>query len=560
MNPFLFRRIRGPIFILCFAFTAILSQWGVLDYWQSWPIYIIVGGILRIVEALLTVGLGFAGWNQQVLPGVPVQQLRRPSFAFGIAEMLIGIVALLVTTGVVDRTVFWHGYATLWPVLLIALGLLLLVERLFEQRLGRNVVVPGVFPRRRRHGGLVFLVLLLIVLGLVSRHGPMSARYLSEDGWRWGQDWNVNWGGETHTNDVSLEQPLGANAVLTVDNARGDVQIAPSTDSLIHVQAHEVAHLRSAETMQAFADVKPVLAINGESATLTVPSRNGVEVNLVLSVPAAVLATVRTHHGDVTLSGLTRAAQINAEHGDVLLNDMNGTVQLTMDHGDVHARQLGADFTITGRADDVTISGVKGKVRLDGDFIGDTSIENVDGPVEFASNRTQFTAQKMSGDLSLDSDNLSMQGVSGGLKLKTRSKDIDLTGLSGNAEITDSNSDVHITAAQPLGTVTVNNDTGDISLSIPDGAAFSLRGQTGSDDSIDSQIALLQATSGGTKTIQGQVGAGGPHIELVTRHGDLTLTKTSADADKPERPDKPEKSAHLRHLQTDIDPPSPVVQ
>jgi DUF4097 and DUF4098 domain-containing protein YvlB len=199
-------------------------------------------------------------------------------------------------------------------------------------------------------------------------------------------------------------------------------------------------------------------------------------------------------------------------------------------------------------------------VRLDGDFIADTSIENVDGPVEFASNRTQFTAQKMSGDLSLDSDNLSMQGVSGGLKLKTRSKDIDLTGLSGNAEITDSNSDVHITAAQPLGTVTVNNDTGDISLSIPDGAAFSLRGQTGSDDSIDSQIALLQATSGGTKTIQGQVGAGGPHIELVTRHGDLTLTKTSADADKPERPDKPEKSAHLRHLQTDIDPPSPVVQ
>lgn len=557
MNPFLFRRIRGPIFILCFAFTALLSQFGILDYWQSWPIYLLVGGLLRILEATLSAGLGVAGWNQQGMPGLPVPQLRRPSFAGGVAEVLIGIVALLVTTGVIDRTDFWHGYSKLWPVLLIVLGLLLLVERLFDQRVSRRSgVFPG-YPRRRRHGGLVFVILLLIVLGLVSRHGPMSARYLSEDGWRWGPDWGMNWGGETHTNDVSLEQPLGANAVLSIDNARGDVQIAPSTDDAIHVQAHEVAHLREAETAKAFAEVRPVLAGNGQSATLTVPSWNNVDVNLLISVPAAVLATVRTHHGDVTISGLTRGAEINEDHGDVLLNDMGGAVQLTMDHGDVHARQMGGDFIVSGRADDVTVSGVKGKVQLDGEFFGDTRVEGAESTVEFASNRTQLTAQKMAGALSLDSDNLSMRGVSGGLKLTTRSKDIDLTDLSGNAQITDSNSDVAVTAARLLGSLTINNDTGDISLTVPDGAAFSLRGATGSDDSIDSQIALPQTTNGGSKTIEGQVGQGGPHVELVTRHGDISLNKTSGGGEKPKKSDK---TAPLRHLQTDADPPAPVVQ
>ena len=60
MNPFLFRRIRGPVFLLCFALTAILNQWHILSFGQSWPLYLITGGILRIVEALVLVAVPFA--------------------------------------------------------------------------------------------------------------------------------------------------------------------------------------------------------------------------------------------------------------------------------------------------------------------------------------------------------------------------------------------------------------------------------------------------------------------------------------------------------------------
>ncbi len=53
MNTFLFyRRIRGPVFLVTFGVTALLAQWNILDFSRSWPLYLIVGGVLRLAEGL----------------------------------------------------------------------------------------------------------------------------------------------------------------------------------------------------------------------------------------------------------------------------------------------------------------------------------------------------------------------------------------------------------------------------------------------------------------------------------------------------------------------------
>jgi hypothetical protein len=44
------RRIRGPVFLLTFGFTALLHQWHVLSFGRSWPLYLIVYGLLRLAE------------------------------------------------------------------------------------------------------------------------------------------------------------------------------------------------------------------------------------------------------------------------------------------------------------------------------------------------------------------------------------------------------------------------------------------------------------------------------------------------------------------------------
>ena len=52
MNPrwILIRRLRGPAFLLTFGVTALLHQWNMLSFGQSWPLYLIVAGVLTLLE------------------------------------------------------------------------------------------------------------------------------------------------------------------------------------------------------------------------------------------------------------------------------------------------------------------------------------------------------------------------------------------------------------------------------------------------------------------------------------------------------------------------------
>jgi hypothetical protein len=51
MNQYLFlRRMRGPIMLLTFGITAILDEYTGIHYSRSWPLYIIVWGLMKLAE------------------------------------------------------------------------------------------------------------------------------------------------------------------------------------------------------------------------------------------------------------------------------------------------------------------------------------------------------------------------------------------------------------------------------------------------------------------------------------------------------------------------------
>jgi DUF4097 and DUF4098 domain-containing protein YvlB len=559
MNPFLFRRIRGPVFLLCFALTALLAEYHILSFARSWPIYLLAAGLMRVLEALLPA---------TVYPGTLGP--RRSPFALGVIEIIIGLVAVLLATNELSFDNFWRVYSIWWPLLLIVLGLLLIVERIFEGSRSRRFpgYAGGYGMRRRRHGGLVSLVILLLILGVISHHARYGDRNDWDSNgngdWSWPSGWNWNESGATQTNDIKLAQPFHNAGTLSVDNARGDVQVTPSTDGLIHLSAHQTTHDSASRKESAFRDTRPVFEIHGATASITVPGRNGTQVDLVLSVPPSVACNLSSHHGDISVSGMTGALAVNQDHGGVSIDSAGGPVRLTMDHGDVRANAVAGDLSIDGRADDISLSGVTGSVQLHGDFFGDTEITGAGGAVDFASNRTQITIAHLAGQLSLDSGDLRLGQSSGGVTIRTRSKDIEVASASGPVTIDDSNGDVTLSTAAPLGDVTVTNDTGDITFSAPPGAAFHVIGATSSDDEIDSAFPLTQSTTDSRKTITGQVGDDGPRINLQTVHGDLTLHRGTDELPErpaaPEAPQKPEKPAHMRHLQSSSEPPSPTVQ
>lgn len=57
MNPYLFiHRIKGPAMLVVFGITALLNEWDIISFGRSWPLYLIVFGVLQLAER--------AAWSQ----------------------------------------------------------------------------------------------------------------------------------------------------------------------------------------------------------------------------------------------------------------------------------------------------------------------------------------------------------------------------------------------------------------------------------------------------------------------------------------------------------------
>src|SRR5271163_484270 len=75
----LIRRLRGPAFLILFGITAMLNQWGVLGFGRSWPLYLILAGLLGLAErAALAAGTPVLnpGWYA---PGQPYPAAPSPA-------------------------------------------------------------------------------------------------------------------------------------------------------------------------------------------------------------------------------------------------------------------------------------------------------------------------------------------------------------------------------------------------------------------------------------------------------------------------------------------------
>ncbi len=474
---------------------------------------------------------------------------RRPSFVGPLVLIAVGVIALLLETGRLRASTFWPWYARWWPVVLILIGLGLLGEYFLD----RNNAQPG----RRSVGGIVWLIVLFSVLG----GGSHLATGLAP----WSSHWNDvfddpgNWPalfGEQHTEVHTLIRPIAAAGTLTIENARGEVVVSTAADagpSEVRVEARQVAHAGSDEAARRILDAtRAEWSGPGGDLRLSTPGREGASVDLKVTVPAGIALVVHTTHGDVEVSGVRRSVEVSDAHGDVTLDNLGAGAHVQMDHGDLKAHAIAGDLAIDGRANDVSVSEVQGRSLLNGDFFGDIRLEGIGAEVHFHSSRTSLDAPKLGGELTFDSDGLRLGSPSGGLHLITREKNIEVTDLVGDAHIEDSNADVTVSTGMPLGNLEVNNHTGAIAVTVPANASFSVHGVAGHDEDVTTDFALATGDNNGRKTLSGQVGQGGPHLELLTDHGDLTLRRGTARAsqaeapERPERPEKPERHLHAR--------------
>jgi DUF4097 and DUF4098 domain-containing protein YvlB len=480
---------------------------------------------------------------------------RRTSIVGPCLLLAIGVIALLLETGRLSAGGFWEWYGRWWPALLIVVGFVSLAEYFWDRK--------NPYAGYRSVGGVVFLIILLAMVGW-SAHGHWWGTFGKFDD----NDDFFSMMGEEHDNDVQMDQAIPDGGSVTIQNARGDVTVTASEDGQMHLRAHQVIHGDDKDAPGIFEQVKPKIVTSGTGAVITVAGRAGARVDLTVQVPEKTFATVNTNHGDVTVEGLKNNADVTSQHGDVKFDGITGDVHARMDHGDYSAHEIAGHALVDGRVDDVTLSEINGQVVLDGEFMGDTHLEQVGSTVHFHTTRTDLDIQKLGGDLTMDSSDLTANQLYGPVRIVTRSKNIDLTQVTGDMHIETSNGDVNVVAALPLGNMQITNHTGGLTLTVPEDTSFVLNASTTEDDEIESDFSLQTSTSGDRRSLQGTVGHGGVRLDLTTSHGNLQLKQGSSAPMPPPRipqphapQEPPSPPAPPKHLKAPKgEPAAPTVQ
>jgi hypothetical protein len=68
---FLIRRLRGPAFLLLVGVLALLAQMHILSWGRSWPLYLILAGVLSLAERAALAGEDYPPYPGTPYPGAP---------------------------------------------------------------------------------------------------------------------------------------------------------------------------------------------------------------------------------------------------------------------------------------------------------------------------------------------------------------------------------------------------------------------------------------------------------------------------------------------------------
>jgi DUF4097 and DUF4098 domain-containing protein YvlB len=436
----------------------------------------------------------------------------------------------------------WQIIAKFWPILIIFWGISKLIDYLRAQ------AHPETTPAPLFSGSEVVLLILILVLGtLVSKIVLRS----SEPGWHFGNDDLAGLFMSSYTYDQTFSHPAKAGGQLVLEDQRGPVEIRGADQAAIDVVAKKTIRADDEEDAKRLSDSlkldfmeeggRYVLRSNRRSLT-----ENGrrISVDLDLHVPTATSAEISSERGDIQVDGLHGDQTLSTQHGDVRASNIEGLVKIHKSGGLAEVRDVKGSVELDGRGDDVEVAGVTGTVSINGEFSGSLEFRNVAETLRYHSNRTDMTAQKLSGRLYMEVGSLEIDGIDGPLDLTTRQKDITVDDFKHSVRIADSNGQVSLqTSTPPTHDIQVDAKNGAIELRLPAGSSFEIvansrHGEVASDFE---GPALKVVKEGEMPSISGSYGKGGPMIRLSTDYGSIRLLHAGPHPPSPPaRPAPPE--------------------
>lgn len=457
-------------------------------------------------------------------PVAPRYQMRRRSLAGPLVLIIIGVIFLLGNLHLIAWPQLGHLFARYWPLLLILWGLIRLAEYYSDRSRG--------YATRTVGGAGVLFLIFIVMLGLsastadrMNWQGIRDNVEVDDDffGGMFGQNFSFN---STQTQDL----PAGfKDGTLRVLSDRGDVTVNAWDENRVKVDVAKKVRAQNQEDANNYdKQTTPTISIDGNVVTVnanTSASGNAsVRSDLEVWVPKAMAADVSTHRGDATVQDRTGNVKVSSSRGDITVDQITGNVEIDQRKGDIHVTKITGDVAVSARANDTTIGDVTGTLKLDGDYFGGITLSKIGKTVTFRTSRTDMEMAKLDGDLTMDGGDLRANNMVGPMKVLTRSKDIHLDDLSGDLRIENSNSTIEV-HSNKLGAIQIDNRKGDVQLVVPEKAGFQADLKTRNGDISSDFSGLNVKTDRNDSTATGNVGNGGPKVQVSNEHGNIEIRK-----------------------------------
>ncbi len=312
---------------------------------------------------------------------------------------------------------------------------------------------------------------------------------------------------------------------VTVENPRGLIQVRPSADGRIHIEALKLSTASESWRAQEWArDTRVETSTEGGRYVIRVryPQRQAIRVNLW-----------RFFQGDFDFPGVeVRLAlevpprmpvQLQSASGNIESHDLSGLQRLSSVSGDVEVRAAGAPVDVSSTSGDITGAGlgrarvrtVSGDIGLDG-VRGPLEARSTSGTVEASGIADSVVASTVSGDIRLDA-------APRGLDAGSTSGSILVEGEAGGSVRARSTSgEVRFGLARDVRRVDVSTVSGDIHVRLAAGLGCALK-LTSSSGNIETALPLKIRTLT-RHEVSGAVRGGGPPVVLHSGSGDIAVT------------------------------------
>jgi hypothetical protein len=468
-----------------------------------------------------------------------VYTYRRGSIFWALA--LIGVGALFLWQNFDPSVHPWQLIAKFWPILIIFWGLSKLIDYIQAQ------AHPDTIPPPLFSGSEVVMLILILLLGTIV--SKVVLHPWQQWGWHIDDDEISNLFLNSYTYTQNFTQPAKSTPHLLLEDQRGDVEIRGADQAAIDVMAKESIRAEDESAAKKMSDNLKLEVVEEaghyvlRSNRRSLPdSGSHVTIDLNLRVPKATSSEVGSDRGDIVVDGLNGDQTLTTQKGDVRATNVQGLVKIHKTGGSTEVRGVKGSVEVEGHGDDIEVADVSDTVTVHGEFSGAIQFRNVGQTLRFESQRSNMTAQKLSGRLNMEVGSLEVNGIDGPFEITTRQKDITVNEFKHTLHITDSDGQITLqTSTPPTHDIQVESKKGAVELTLPAGSSFQIEAYSRHGE-VESDFAgpgLKVAKEGDTPSISGSVGRGGPMIRVDTDYGAIRILCAGSHPPAPPAPRTP---------------------